>query len=74
MENKFKDIYINLEGATETVALLSLVAIAMTAMLTLGLGGKEIALAIGSSIGGYLAKSAVETVKDSFKKDPDKKE
>ena len=52
MENQLKNININLEGATETVALLSLVAIAMTAMLTLALGGKEIALAIGSSIGG----------------------
>ena len=63
MENQLKNININLEGATETVALLSLVAIAMTAMLTLALGGKEIALAIGSSIGGYLAKSAVENGK-----------
>ena len=63
MENQLKNININLEGATETVALLSLVAIAMTAMLTLALGGKEIALAIGSSIGGYLAKSAVENRK-----------
>jgi hypothetical protein len=72
MENKLSNINVNLEGATETVALIILGAIAMTAMFALGIGGKEIALSIGSSIGGYLAKSVIDITKNT-EKNPEKK-
>ena len=60
MEN---NIEINWGAATEIAALFILGAIATIAMLKLGVGGKEIALAIGSGIGGYLVKGNVNTKK-----------
>lgn len=60
MDEKFD---INWEAATEIAALFILGSIAIIAMLKLGVGGKEIALAIGSGIGGYLVKGHVNTKK-----------
>lgn len=54
---------------TETVALLVLGSIAIIAMYKLGAGGKEIPLAIGSGIGGYLVKGAVSTMKSNKEED-----
>ena len=56
-------IEINWGAVTEIAALFILGSIAMIAMLKLGVGGKEIALAIGSGIGGYLVKGNVNTKK-----------
>ena len=44
---------------TEVAALIVLGFIASVAMLKLGVEGKEIALAIGGGIGGYLTKGAI---------------
>lgn len=48
---------------TELAALVVLGVVAVVAMLELGVEGKEIPLAIGSGIAGYLAKTAVNVVK-----------
>ena len=49
---------------TELAALIVLGIVAVVAILELGVDGKEIPLAIGSGITGYLAKVAVNAVKD----------
>lgn len=53
----------NWNGLAELVALLILGIIAVTAMQELGVHGKEIPLAIGSGIAGYLTKAAVNIVR-----------
>lgn len=50
---------------TEIVALLVLCMIAVSAIGHLGVQGKEIPLAIGSGIGGYLTRAAVDAIKSS---------
>lgn len=47
----------------ELMALAVLGAIAIVAMYQLGVEGKEIPLAIGSGIGGYLTKAAIDIIK-----------
>lgn len=69
MENR---IEVNWEAATEVAALFILGMIATVAMFKLGIGGKEIALAIGSGIGGYLVKGKVNEKK--VNKEPVKNE
>lgn len=59
---------INWSAITEVVALFILGVIAIVAMYELKVDGKEIALAIGSGIGGYLTKAVVDIKKDK----PDK--
>ena len=58
-----KDDNTKWETLTEIAALLVLCVIAIVAMYELKVDGKEIALAIGSGIGGYLAKTAVNAKK-----------
>ena len=53
----------NWDGLAELVALLILGIIAVTAMQELGVQGKEIPLAIGSGIAGYLTKAAVNVAR-----------
>lgn len=64
MKDTLNKININLEGATEIVALLVLGIIAVVAMCALLSDGKEIALSIGSGLCGYLTKAAVDKAKD----------
>ena len=47
----------------EYLALIVLGAIAIVATFELGVDGKEIPLAIGSGIGGYLAKAGVNAIR-----------
>lgn len=51
------------DAMTELAALTVLGVIATIAMYELGVDGKEIPLAIGSGIGGYLTRTAIDTVR-----------
>lgn len=48
---------------TESLALIVIGSIAIVAMFTLGSEGKEIPLALGSGVAGYLTKAAVSAIK-----------
>ena len=50
---------LNWDAIAEVVALVILGIITVVAMCELSVNGKEIALAIGSGIGGYLTKTAI---------------
>ncbi len=53
----------NWDTVTELAALIVLGTVAIVSMYELGIEGKEIPLAIGSGIVGYLVKAAVNTVR-----------
>ena len=70
MNNK---IEIDWGAVTEVVALFILGLIAIVAMYKLKVDGKEIALAIGAGIGGYLTKTGVNKVKEKLESAKDDK-
>lgn len=62
--DKQNRIKIDWGALTEISALYILGLIAIVAMGCLGIGGKEIALSIGSGIGGYLVKGTIDKKSD----------
>jgi len=51
------------EIITECLALVIIGTIVITSIIVLGPEGKEIPLALGGALGGYLTKSAVSAIK-----------